>query len=262
MKNKTAKQILTAYRLKFLGLSALYVLGLAVCIFIMTKNTLIGVACVAVLAASLRSPFEKIKESTLESVIYEDLDPEKFGELLSLGALKRDSRDRALWHMCVGDHEAVLEEALKSKGNTVTNPLNACNDLYRRAYVYFEREDMESLAGVLREFNSLKRQFPKYAGVFDNYSVFDKFDAFLDEDYEYVVDVCDVDLKELTDKHQNHNMTKINVSFYRAVALMKLGRLDEAAEGFEELIAFAPKMYKATLSKKYLEQIREQGGKN
>lgn len=255
MNTKTAKQTLTSYRVKFIGLCALYVSGLAVCIFIMTKNTLVGIALVAVLAASLRSPFEKIKESTLESVIYEELDPQKFGELLELGAMKRDSRNRALYRMSIGDHEAVLTEALKSKGNATTNPLNACNDLYRRAYVHFEREELDALAEVLREFNSLKRQFPKYAGVFDNYSVFDKFDAFLDEDYEYVVDVCDIDLRELTDKHQNHNLTKINVSYYRAVALYKLGRTAEAREGFAEIISFAPKMYKSRLSEKYIEKI-------
>ncbi len=256
MENKTAKQILTAYRLKFCGLSLLYALGLAVCIYVMTKNVLIGVLLVAVLAASLRSPFARIKESTLESVIYEDLDPKKFGELLELGAMKRDSRSRVLYAMCSGDQDKVLELTSQAKdGSAITNPLNACNDLYRRAYVYFEREDLKSLEGVLKDFRSLKRQFPKYAGVFDNYSVFDKFDAFLDEDYEYVVDVCDIDLRELTSKHQNHKLTRINVGYYRAVSLYRLGRMDEAREGFEQIIAFAPKMYKSELSKKYLEKI-------
>ena len=91
--------------------------------------------------------------------------------------------------------------------------------------------------------------------MLNNFSVFDKFDAFADDDFEYVIDVCDIDLKEISPKKQNYKLTKINVSFYRAVSLYKLGRFEEARSGFEELIAYAPKMYKAKLAKDFIDLI-------
>ena len=45
------------------------------------------------------------------------------------------------------------------------------------------------------------------------------------------------------------------MSFYRAVSLYKLGKLDEARAGFEDIIKYAPKMYKAKLSKDFIELI-------
>ena len=107
----------------------------------------------------------------------------------------------------------------------------------------------------MRDFAALKKQFSKYSPIFDNYTVFEKFDAMLDEDYEYVVDACEYDVAHLNPKHQNKKITKLNVSFYRAVALYRMGELEKAREAFEEIIEFAPKMHKATLSKEYLKRM-------
>ena len=98
----------------------------------------------------------------------------------------------------------------------------------------------------------MKAQHPKFAGIFENYSVFDKFEAILDGDYEYIVGICEYDLKHDSKKQQNHRLTILNVSYYRAVAMYKLERFAEAREAFENIIALAPKTYKATLAKSYL----------
>ena len=130
-----------------------------------------------------------------------------------------------------------------------------CNNLYREGYVYFERGEYEKLLSVFQKYERLKKENPKYVPLLNNFSVFEKFDAFADEDFEYVVDVCDIDLNEINPQKQNHKLTKINVGFYRAVSLYKLGKMDEAKKGFEDIIAFAPKMYKAKLSKNFIELI-------
>lgn len=255
MKNKSAKQIIGGYRIKFCALVALYMLAFALFFWIISINAFIGIAGVVVLAVSIRAPFEKILESDIESVIYENLDPILFNEIVESGKITNQVRHRVLAAMSVGDHEKVLDIVEKSDKKTV-NPLEKCNNLYRKGYVYFEQENYEKLAEVVRDFKSLRTQFAKYSGVFDTYTVFEKFDAMLDEDYEYVVDACEYDLDRISSKHQNHKITRINVSFYRAVALYKLGRLDDAKKGFEEIIAFAPKMHRATLAKKYIEKIQ------
>ena len=255
MNNKSAKQILNSYKTKRVLIALAYVAGLAVLCFVATKNLLLGVACIVVLAASIRAPFERLREKELEAVIYEDLDPVKFNELLDLGAFKKSTRHQALGAMFVGDYDRLMRIVEESDKKTM-NPIEKCNNLYRRGAMYFELGEFEKLPAIVKEFNSLKKQNPKIEYVFNNFSVFDKFDAFADEDYEYVIDVCDIDLKENSPKKQNHKITRINVSFYRAVSLYKLGRLDEAREGFEDIIAFAPKMHKATISKKYLEMMK------
>lgn len=255
MKNTNAQKIVKNYRIKCALLALLYVVGVVVCIAIISKFAFIGIACTVVLAASIKAPFDKLLEKDIESVIYEDLDPELFEEILSLGVLKKSTRHKFLALMYKGDHNGVLsliaETETKPQG-----PIDKCQNLYRRGFVEFERGEFEKLAATVTEFQTLKSQNPKIEAIFNNFTVFDKFDAFVDEDYEYVVDVCDLDLRNISKKNQNHNVTKLNVSFYRAVALYKLERFEEAKEAFEGVIEFAPKTHKATLSKEYIAKIK------
>ena len=254
MKNKTAKQIVATYRLKCALAVLVYLFALAGLIFIMKFNVLLSMIGIVVLASSMRIPLEKLRQNNIESIIYEDLDPEKFGEVLSISRLKKSAKHRMLYYMSDGKHDDILNlvEAIEPKTH---HPIDKCNNLYRQSFVYFERGEYEKLPTMVKKYEQLKRDNPKFQYVLNNFSVFDKFDAFADDDFEYVIDVCDIDLKELDTKKQNHKLTRINVSFYRAVSLYKLGKLDEAKAGFEDIIAFAPKMHKAKLSKEFIELI-------
>lgn len=243
-----------AYKSKLLLTALAYAAALAILMYVMTYSAVIGIIGILVLGLSVRTPIEKIRESELESVIFDELDPEKFNELLSLGVFKKSKRHQVLAAVSLGEHDKALE-MIGNKGEKKQHPVEICNDLYRKGYIHFERGEFDKLPAVVKEYNELKKKFPQFVTVFENFSVFDKFDAFADEDYEYVIDVCDIDLKELDLKKQNAKVTKVNVSFYRAVSLYKLGRFEEAKKGFEDIISFAPKMNKAKLSKEYIELI-------
>lgn len=259
MNNKTAKQIVNSYKLKcaLIVVAYLVILALLLALIFIIKNLIIPFVGIIALAYTVRIPFEKLRQGTIESVIYEDLDPEKFGEILSLGVLKKSIRHKMLYYMSSGKHDEILKLIEENEQKT-RHPVDKCNNLYRIAYVYFERGEYEQLPKMVKKYNRLKSENPKFAYVFNNFSVFDKFDAFSDDDYEYVIDVCDIDLKEINPKKQNHNLTKVNVSFYRAVSLYKLGQIEEAKKGFEDIIAFAPKMHKAKLSKEFIDLIDNQ----
>ena len=257
MKNKTAKQIVKEYRLKFALIIVLCVLALAGLICLMRINTIISMIGIMFLVYFIRTPFEKLREKDIESVIYEDLDPDKFAEILELGVGKKNTRYKMLVYMAKGDHEAIFEE-LEKEEQKAHHPVDKCNNLYRRGFVYFERGEYDKLPDLFKKYEKLKADNPRFVLALNNFSVFDKFDAFSDEDYEYVIGVCDIDLKEARDKKKNHNLTRINVGFYRAVSLYKLGRFDEAKKGFEDIIDFAPKMYKAKLSKEFIDLIDNQ----
>ena len=254
MKNKTAKQIVSSYKTKFVLIALLYVVALGILIFVINNNLLIGIIGIVLLALSVRIPFEKLRESEIESVIYEELDPDKFAEILELGILKKSERHRLLLYMAQGRHDEILAQVDAIKEKTY-HPVDKCNNLYRKGYVYFERGEYEKLPSIVKDYEKLKKDNPKIQYVLNNFTVFDKFDAFADDDFEYVVGVCDIDLKENNPKKQNHKLTRINVSFYRAVSLYKLGQFDQARQGFEDIIEFAPKMYKAQLSKNFIELI-------
>ena len=256
MKNKSAKEIVKSYRIKFALLCVLYALGVGVGIFIITVNPLVGIAAIIALAATLRQVFEKLTEKELESVIYDELDPIKLDEMIELGMFKKSIRHKALAALGRGDYDRVFALVEESQKNGA-NPVEQCNNIYRKGAICFEQHDMEGLRKSVKEFAALKKQHPKLSAVFHNYTVFEKFDAMVDEDYEYVIEACEVDLAEVNPKVQNHKMTKLNVSFYRAVALYDMGRLAEAKEAFEEIIAFAPKMHKATISREYIAKIEQ-----
>ena len=258
MKNKTAKQIVTGYRLKCALVAVLYACALlALILFVMRINILVAMIGVVALAYTLHTPFEKIRQKDIDSIIYEELDPERFEEILSLGVLKKSDRHKVLLYMAKGDHDALLDLVERTDAK-ITNPIDKCNNLYRKGYVYFERGEYEKLPEIVKKYERIKADNPKYLDAVGTFSVFDKFDAFADDDFEYVVDVCDIDLKELDPKKQNHKLTKINVSFYRAVSLYKLGKMEEAKAAFEEIITFAPKMHKAKLSREFIDLIENQ----
>ena len=257
MKNKTAKQIVKSYRISCALIALAYIAILAVLTLLMSVSVIISMVGIIFLAYSIRIPFEKLRQKTMESVIYEDLDPEKFGEILALGVFKKSTRHKMLYYMAAGKHDEILNLVEESNAKT-RHPVDKCNNLYRVAYVDFERGEYDKLPTVVKKYNRMKSEYPKFVYVFNNFTVFDKFDAFADDDFEYVVGVCDIDLDELNDKKQNHKLTRINVSFYRAVSLYKMGKLDEAKKGFEDIIEFAPKMYKAKLSKEFIDLIDKQ----
>lgn len=256
MNNKTAKQMLNSYRLKLALVSVAYLIALGALIALTSYSVLLGLGGVVVLALSVRIPFEKIRANELERVIFEELDPCKFQELIDLGAFKNSKRHRVLCALSLGEYEKALDMIENEKAKK-EHPVDICNDLYRKGYIYFEKGEFDKLPTVIKEYEALKKKYPKFVPTFNNFTVFDKFDAFVDEDYEYVVDVCDIDIKETTSQTQNHKITKLNVSFYRAVSLYKLGKLDEAKEGFEAIIEFAPKMHKAKLAKEYISLIEK-----
>ena len=254
MNNKTPKQIVNGYKLKFVLIIVFYAVALALLTFLVAKNMLLGMIGVIVLGLSVKIPFEKLREKDIESIIYEDLDPEKYGEVLALGVLKKSVRHKMLYFMASGKHDEILKLVNETDAKAV-HAVDKCNNLYRQGYVYFERGEYEKLSELYRKYDRLKVNNPKFVNVLNNFTVFEKYDAFADDDFEYVVDVCDIDLNEINPKKQNHKLTRINVGFYRAVALYKMGKLDEAKKGFEDIIAFAPKMYKAKLSKDFISLI-------
>lgn len=254
MKNKTAKQIVKEYRIKCVLVGVLYAIALAILIFLMRYNMLLSILAIVVLGVSVKAPYDHLKEKNIESVIYNELDPQKFSEILELGVGKKTSKYKMLLYMSSGQHDAILH-SVESEDQTVRHPIDKCNNLYRKGYVYFERGEYEKLPEIYNQYKKLKADNPKFAYALNNFSVFEKFDAFSDDDFEYVIDVCDIDLDCIDPRKQNHNLTKINVGFYRAVSLYKLGRYDEAREGFEDIIEFAPKMYKAKLSKDFIDLI-------
>ena len=254
MKNKTAKQIVNNYRCACAGVILLNVIGIIAGILLLSVQPLIGIAVIVVLLATSKSTIKSLREKMIERVLYEDLDAEKFSEIEKLGAFGKSKHHKLLAAMYSGDHDTVLSLTEQEMKNEI-NPVKLCNSLYKRGYVYFEREDTDSLKEVVREFYKLKKQHAKYGAIFENYSVFEKYDAFLDGDYQFVVDICEYDLKNDSKKSQNHKLTILNVSYYRAVALYKLEQYDEARDAFQRIIEYAPKTYKAKLSQDYLSKI-------
>ncbi len=254
MNNKAAKQIVTKYRLMQAGAIALYLIALGVMIFVITKNTVIGILGVALLAMTFRRVFDKLLEITVEKVIFDDLDPITFDEILKLGMFKKSMRHKVLGAMGVGDYDRVFA-LIEEESKKMLSPIEECNNIYRKAAIYFEQHDLENLKKSVSEFNALKKKYSKFEYAFNKFTVFDKFDAFLDEDYEYVIGVCEIDIREDNPKQQNHKLTKLNVSFYRAVALYDMGDIENAKKAFEEIVEFAPKTHKATIAKNYISKI-------
>ena len=159
MNNKTAKQIVKSYRLMCALIAVAYVLALAGLTLLMSVNIMLSMVGIVALAYTMRIPFEKLRKNTIESVIYEDLDPEKFGEILELGVLKKSNRHKMLYYMSSGKHEEILK-FLKDSEQKTRHPIDKCNNLYREAYVYFERGEYDKLPTMVKKYNRLVAENP------------------------------------------------------------------------------------------------------
>lgn len=254
MKDKTSKQLISNYKLASAGVILLNIIGIIAGFLLLSVNALIGIALIVALLLTAKSTLKSVREKTVESVLYEELDAEKFAEIVNSGVFGKSTHYKILAAMYNGDHNTVLTHTEQEMKNEI-NPVKLCNSLYKRGYVFFEREDLESLKEVVKEFYKLKKQHEKYGAIFENYSVFEKYDAFLDGDYQFIVEICEYDLKNDSKKTQNHKLTVLNVSYYRAVALFKLEQFDEARKAFANIIEYAPKTYKSKLSQDYINKI-------
>ena len=98
---KTAKQIVTEYRIKCALAITVYIAALALLIWLMETSIFVSIAGIVVLGASVRATYDNLLEKNIESVIHDKLDPKTYNEILALGIAKKNIHMQTQWRRCI-----------------------------------------------------------------------------------------------------------------------------------------------------------------
>lgn len=188
-------------------------------------------------------------QKNIYSIIYKDLNPELFLSAEGNKYLYLHPIYKCLGKISLGEYqEAVNICTFEIKQN------NNSKDAYlaNLSRIYFELDDINSLSKMCREFDvSLENN----KNLIKKYPIFHFYRFYIDGKYNECIDFCEQRLEKFKDKSGMYNLLKLNNYFNLAISYYKNNNIDAAKKWFQIIISFAPKMYVAEISKKYLDSI-------
>ena len=87
------------------------------------------------------------------------------------------------------------------------------------------------------------------------YPVFSLYQCYIEGKYNECIDFCEQRLEKLKNKSGKYNLVKLNNYFNLAISYYKNNDIDNAKKWFQEIVSFAPEMYVAEISRKYLDSV-------
>ena len=186
-------------------------------------------------------------------VLIKELNAPKFNEAINSKGFVAPVIYRISAALTLGDYQTVVNIAdvkLKKEKLSIQNKVIYLSAL---AKAYFELRDFDKVKELCSKYNELKGSYPKKSYFKSKYSLWNYFDSFLANDYEACKTLCKKAISTSNSKKTNYG--KLQNDFYYAVACYENGEMEEAKKAFENIIAFAPKMYLANVSQKYIEGI-------
>ena len=186
-------------------------------------------------------------------VLIKELNAPKFNEAINSKGFVAPVIYRISAALTLGDYQTVVNIAdvkLKKEKLSIQNKVIYLSAL---AKAYFELRDFDKVKELCSKYNELKGSYPKKSYFKSKYSLWNYFDSFLANDYEACKTLCKKAISTSNSKKTNYG--KLQNGFYYAVACYENGEMEEAKKAFENIIAFAPNMYLANVSQKYIEGI-------
>ena len=95
----------------------------------------------------------------------------------------------------------------------------------------------------------------KNKNLLKKYPVFSLYQCYIEGKYNECIDFCEQRLEKLKNKSGKYNLVKLNNYFNLAISYYKNNDIDNAKKWFQEIVSFAPEMYVAEISRKYLDSV-------
>ena len=197
-----------------------------------------------------------IANKTLLPILCNNLDAVEFQKLINDKHLVAPLIYRISAALAIGDYQTTINIATKQLSNKKNNIKLKCYYLGILARAYFELRDFDNLKIVCDEYEEYKAQYPSKSFFANSNSVWSYYQYFLDNDYESCMNVCKERDLNINSKKQDAKIKKLVNGFLYAVACYENGEKEIALTTFSNIIDYAPNMYLANASKKYLEAIK------
>ncbi len=207
------------------------------------------------IAASAALLLRKIFSQDILSVLYKELNPEKFDAILlesrKFAPKAQYQVDSAL---CRGDYQTVTNICV-AKLKEIRAKRKSIYYLVALARVYFETGNLDKLKVICGKYDeNLKNS--RRGNKQQQYDVIMQFyKCFLNGDYENCKIICG-ERNKIEKQILGYDLERVNVSFDYAVLLYKTRDLDSATECFNQIVNNAPKMHCARIAEKYLNAIK------
>ena len=243
--------VLRRYYFRGLLVSLLY-LAIAVPLLIIYHNIWAFILCFLLYFIMVIPLVRIISKKIIGSVLFNELDAQTFQEIMNDKHLLPHLGYRIGGALSIGDYQTVVnnvEFKMRNKRCSLRQQLSYLSLLSR---VYFELRDFEKLKDLYGKYNTLKDLHSEEAVFQSQNPVWTYYESFLKREYETCKALCKVPLNM---KAWGSKYVKLEIDFYYAVACYENGEMEEAKKAFENIIAFAPKMYLANVSQKYIEGI-------
>lgn len=193
-----------------------------------------------------------VAKKTIAKVLVEDLDAERFNNLIYSSKKFIPSLDyRLSGAIYAGYYKAAINIStakLRESKSTVFEK-NLC--LSYLAMSYFELRDYKKLKTIIQKYDELKKANPKSKCFSNNDYTWDYYRAYLENNFEY----CKSLSVEKNASPNSKSRHPIYNDFHYAVACYANGEKDDAKIIFEKIITKAPKLHIAEISNEYIEAI-------
>lgn len=255
MKSLSLKSVFRQYYLRCLLILAFYIAIVALCIGFWPNIW-------SFLFCTILFPLMKIfvriaANKTFSPILFDDLNAQRYQEIIYGNKhFVPPLAYRINAAFSTGDYQTIVNIAslqIQKKNCSVRSQSYYLNLL---ASVYFHLRDFENLKVVLAKCEELKAQHPKKIRP-TPYSAKSYYRYFLKQNYEACKTVCTEWILGMNPKAWDYKIRKLQYDFFFAIACYENGDKNEARDVFEAIISYAPQMYYAIASKKYLEAIED-----
>lgn len=248
--SRDAKSVIRKYFL-VCGFSAFVLFALFITLIVVFHSIWMWttIAFVLVFCAVERIVIRKIANHYIHSILFQDLDAEKYKEVLTGSKFFfPPAFCRLMGAYCSGDYQTtvdICEKWLRGK----LKPRNAFFCLSLLACVYFETRNFEELKTICDRYQAVLSQL-NGKNLKDTPLMY-FMQLYSNGDY----DACKKLIEEGRRNERAWILQIIRDRLYYAVVVYELGQTEEARSYFAEIMERAPKLNYASLAKRYIDAI-------
>lgn len=251
---KEIKSIIRKYTFKVLIIAIIFLLTISSIIYFAKLNFILSFIVCFVLYIPVYILIFKIADKNIHSVLFVELDPEKYKDVLFFGRFKPHAINQTNAAMFLGDYQTVVNLSTKVLKGKVSKR-NKCALLATIARAYYEMGDLEKLKIVCDTFDLYADGLKKTLSEQKIGMIMRYYKYFIDEKYE----ACNAVLDEMdairNNKSANEKLSRLYAIFNYGIIAYKLGNFDNAVKCFNQVVETAPKINDARIAEKYIDAI-------
>ena len=246
-----AKKVIKKY--KTILISTLIVLAIALIVLMIFSINFNIVVCFITYYIIGRAIKIKLYNKYINSALTIELNPQKYSAILNEGKICSNHYLETITSAyMLGDYQKTINICT----NLFDNQKLKRYKYYYLVYIarcYFLTNDLQSLMEICKKFEEIVSKEKNESKIKEKFRVFELYNNYLNENYnsckEYLIS------QKNNPKFSKDKFSQITFDFSLAIIDYKCGNFESAKQKFNNIIAIAPHINLATISKNYINAI-------